>query len=208
MASLQKFFLKNTDFRRIKLTRFFLLPIFIIFLFSQHKIPEAGVLDIAMELTSVVLIFIGVSGRLWSTLFISGYKTANLITVGPYSICRNPLYFFSFIAITGIAVETEMITLVLLVLFGFAIFYPAVILKEEKLLNQIHGKDFEEYCKRVPRFFPNFKLYTEPEKYIFETRLYRKAFFDAIWFILAYPLLEIIEKLHEHGILPTYLTLW
>jgi Mn2+/Fe2+ NRAMP family transporter len=58
MASLQKSFFKNTDFRRIKLTRFFLLPIFIIFLFSHHKIPEGGVLDVAMELASVVLIFI------------------------------------------------------------------------------------------------------------------------------------------------------
>ena len=208
MASLQEPILKYTDFDRIKITRFFLIPIFIIFLFSQHKILESGVLDLAMELVSIVLIFIGVSGRLWSTLFISGYKTTNLITVGPYSISRNPLYFFSFIAIIGIAVETEMITIVLLVLICFAIFYPVVILKEEKLLLQLHGKDFEEYCKRVPRFIPNFKLYTEPDKYVFETRLYRKAFFDSMWFVLAYPALEIIEKLHEHNILPTYLYLW
>ena len=208
MASLQEPILKYTDFDRIKITRFFLIPIFIIFLFSKHKILESGVLDLAMELVSIVLIFIGVSGRLWSTLFISGYKTTNLITVGPYSISRNPLYFFSFIAIIGIAVETEMITIVLLVLICFAIFYPVVILKEEKLLLQLHGKDFEEYCKRVPRFIPNFKLYTEPDKYVFETRLYRKAFFDSMWFILAYPALEIIEKLHEHNILPTYLYLW
>ncbi|HON07369.1 MAG TPA: methyltransferase [Verrucomicrobiota bacterium] len=208
MASLQEPFLKYTDIGRIKITRFFLIPIFVIFLFSHHKIPDAGVLDIAMELVSIILIFIGVSGRLWSTLFISGYKTTNLITVGPYSICRNPLYFFSFIAIIGIAMETEMITIILMVLLGFAIFYPSVILKEEKLLLQLHGKDFEEYCKRVPRFFPNFKLYTEPDKYVFETRLYRKAFFDSMWFILAYPLMEIIEKLHEHNILPTYLYLW
>ena len=208
MASLQEPILKYTDFDRIKITRFFLIPIFIIFLFSQHKILESGVLDLAMELVSIVLIFIGVSGRLWSTLFISGYKTTNLITVGPYSISRNPLYFFSFIAIIGIAVETEMITIVLLVLICFAIFYPVVILKEEKLLLQLHGKDFEKYCKRVPRFFPNFKLYTEPDKYVFETRLYRKAFFDSMWFVLAYPALEIIEKLHEHNILPTYLYLW
>ena len=208
MASLQEPILKYTDFDRIKITRFFLIPIFIIFLFSQHKILESGVLNLAMELVSIVLIFIGVSGRLWSTLFISGYKTTNLITVGPYSISRNPLYFFSFIAIIGIAVETEMITIVLLVLICFAIFYPVVILKEEKLLLQLHGKDFEEYCKRVPRFIPNFKLYTEPDKYVFETRLYRKAFFDSMWFVLAYPALEIIEKLHEHNILPTYLYLW
>ena len=208
MASLQEPILKYTDFDRIKITRFFLIPIFIIFLFSKHKILESGVLDLAMELVSIVLIFIGVSGRLWSTLFISGYKTTNLITVGPYSISRNPLYFFSFIAIIGIAVETEMITIVLLVLICFAIFYPVVILKEEKLLLQLHGKDFEEYCKRVPRFIPNFKLYTEPDKYVFETRLYRKAFFDSMWFVLAYPALEIIEKLHEHNILPTYLYLW
>ncbi|MGC8743562.1 MAG: methyltransferase family protein [Verrucomicrobiia bacterium] len=193
---------------RIKLSRIFLGLVICLFLITQHRIPEGGLIDLTMESISVILIFIGVCGRLWCTLFISGYKTSSLITVGPYSISRNPLYFFSFLAIFGIALETEMFTFIGLVLIGFAIFYPTVILKEEEYLRQIYGEKFDEYCKRVPRFFPNFKLYNEPEKYVFDTRLYRRAFLDGIWFVFAYPLLEIIEKLHSHHFLPVLLTLW
>jgi aspartokinase-like uncharacterized kinase len=80
-----------------------------------------------------------------------------------------------------------MITLVLLVLLGFAVFYPCCYFKREKLLHQVHGKDFEEYCKRVPRFFPNFKLYTEPEKYVLKPDFIEKRFlmlYGLFWHIL------------------------
>jgi len=38
---------------------------------------------------------VAVTGRAWSLMYISGKKNASLVTVGPYSLCRNPLYFFS-----------------------------------------------------------------------------------------------------------------
>lgn len=193
---------------RILVSRILVAVLLGVFLFSQHRIPEKGVLDYAMELTSVILIFLGTYGRLWCTLFIAGYKTDKLIDVGPYSISRNPLYFFSFIGVLGIALETEMITFVGIVILGFALFYPMVIKREEETLLKIHGKEFEEYCKRVPRFFPKFSLYTEPEKYEFNTFRYRKAFFDGMWFVIIYPVLEIIEQLHERGVLPVFFRFW
>jgi protein-S-isoprenylcysteine O-methyltransferase Ste14 len=193
---------------RIKVTRFFVAVFFLIFLFSQHKIEEKGFLDYFMELTSIVLIFLGTYGRLWCTLFISGYKTNKLITVGPYSICRNPLYFFSFIGTLGIALQTEMITFVVIAIFGFAFLYSIIIKGEEKKLLEIHGKEFEEYCKRVPRFFPKFSLYTEPETYQFNTLRYRRAFMEGMWFVIIYPVFEIIEQLHNHGILPAFFKIW
>jgi len=193
---------------RIKVTRFFVAVFFLIFLFSQHKIEENGPLDHFMELTSIVLIFLGTYGRLWCTLFISGYKTNKLITVGPYSICRNPLYFFSFIGTLGIALQTEMITFVVIAIFGFAFLYSIIIKGEEKKLLEIHGKEFEEYCKRVPRFFPKFSLYTEPETYQFNTLRYRRAFMEGMWFVIIYHVLEIIEQLHNYGILPAFFKIW
>lgn len=193
---------------RIVISRILIGIFFLIFLFSEHRISEKGFLDYFMELTSVILIFLGTYGRLWCTLFIAGYKTDKLITVGPYSISRNPLYFFSFIGMLGVAFQTEMLTLVLAFVTAFALFYPIVIKHEEEKLRQIHGKEFEEYCKRVPRFFPKFSLYTEPETYQFNTLRYRKAFLDGMWFVILYPVLEIIEQLHIHGILPVFFKLW
>ena len=40
---------------------------------------------------------IGVMGRIWCSLYISGFKNAKLVTEGPYSLCRNPLYLFSYL---------------------------------------------------------------------------------------------------------------
>jgi protein-S-isoprenylcysteine O-methyltransferase Ste14 len=42
------------------------------------------------------------SHRLWCSLYISGYKNSQLITSGPYSLCRNPLYFFSFVGFAAL----------------------------------------------------------------------------------------------------------
>lgn len=177
-------------------------------LFSSHVYPEDGWVDSLLEVGGMLLILAGVFGRLWSTLFISGYKTKSLITVGPYSIVRNPLYCFSFLGAIGVAMATEMLTLVLLVALLFALYYPTVILLEEQKLRQIHGAAFDDYCRRVPSVWPKFSLYEEPEFYDFNPRLFRKAALDSIWFLLAYPIIEIIERLHEAKVLPVYFQLY
>ncbi|HEY9212134.1 MAG TPA: isoprenylcysteine carboxylmethyltransferase family protein, partial [Ancylobacter sp.] len=51
----------------------------------------------AMRATGLCLIMAAVIGRLWATLYIGGRKNASLVTAGPYSITRNPLYCFSII---------------------------------------------------------------------------------------------------------------
>ena len=55
----------------------------------------------------IFLAAIGAIGRLWCSVYISGYKTNRLITSGPYAMCRNPLYFFSLIGVVGVALVTE-----------------------------------------------------------------------------------------------------
>jgi hypothetical protein len=69
-------------------------------------------------------------------------------------------------------------------------------------MMEAHGEAYAEYMKRVPRFIPNPALYREPEKVTVDVRLYRRTFTDVVWFIWAIIPLEIIDKLHEVGILP------
>ncbi len=54
-----------------------------------------------------VLLGLGVIGRCWCGSYISGYKNDRLIMDGPYSLCRNPLYFCSFLAGLGLMFITE-----------------------------------------------------------------------------------------------------
>src|ERR1700674_3168149 len=58
-----------------------------------------------IEVAGVFLILLSILGRTWCTLYIGGRKRRELITQGPYSIVRNPLYLFSSIGAAGIAAQ-------------------------------------------------------------------------------------------------------
>jgi len=147
-------------------------------------------------------------GRMWCSLYIAGYKTSKLITEGPYSMTRNPLYFFSFLGAVGIGLVTETCFFPLVILIGFAIYYPLVIRSEEGKLLKQHNAEFEDYFRKTPRFFPNFSALVEPHEYEVKPKAFRKNIYDAVWFIWILGLLQIIEQLRALHILPTYFTFY
>lgn len=53
-------------------------------------------------LLGLLLVGVATVGRLWCSLYISGHENSELITTGPYSLSRNPLYFFSLPGFAGI----------------------------------------------------------------------------------------------------------
>lgn len=160
-------------------------------------------LTTALFVLGAVLVGIASMGRLWCSLYISGYKTDHLVTQGPYSISRNPLYFFSLLGAIGIGLASETLLIPLLILIGFVGYYPFVIKSEEADLLGLHKNEFEIYLKEVPRFFPKISLLKEPEEYIVKPIIFKRQMFDALWFIWFMGLLEIIEELHELKVLPT-----
>ena len=107
----------------------------------------------------VLLIFLGIAGRLWSTLYIGGRKSEEVVTGGPYSITRNPLYVFSSMAAAGVG--AQMGSIVAMVGFGLicAAAFHIVILREERFLKEVLGAPYLAYLARVPRFFPTLPIY-------------------------------------------------
>jgi protein-S-isoprenylcysteine O-methyltransferase Ste14 len=168
----------------------------------------APLFEEVLALIGWTLIGVGVMGRIWSGSYISGSKNAKLVTDGPYSICRNPLYLFSLIGGTGVMLVSE--TLVLPVQFAllFWIYYNELIAREEVVMRSIHGAEFESYCARVPRFWPKLSLYTEPVEYVVSAALFRKSLGDAIWFVIGGALIDFLESMHELGYLPTLLNIF
>ncbi|PLX82381.1 MAG: isoprenylcysteine carboxylmethyltransferase family protein [Desulfuromonas sp.] len=115
--------------------------------------------DIKNETITFVLFFIGLFfvgigslGRMWCSLYIASYKNKKLVTKGPYSLCRNPLYLFSAIGLIGIGCTTETFTFPAALILLFALYYPVVISGEERRLKKIFGADFEEYTKKCRLF--------------------------------------------------------
>jgi len=159
----------------------------------------AGVLFLA----GVILVGIATLGRVWCSLYIAGHKTKHLVTEGPYSISRNPLYFLSLVGCIGVGLCSETILIPVILLIAFVLYYPGVMSREEARLREVHGEAFEQYIAATPRFFPSISRFREPESYVVNPRLYRREVFRALWFVWLVGLLEIIEQAHELGYLPS-----
>ncbi len=78
----------------------------------------------------------------------------NLITEGPYSIVRNPMYtgMFGMMIATGLAVSYWWTLPPAIVAFLFGTMLR--VRTEEKLLRETFGNEFEEYIRRVPALLP------------------------------------------------------
>ncbi len=189
---------------RILISRIFALALVAVILVSTSALEErAPFFCTGLFFTGIVLVAVASVGRLWCSLYIAGYKTNTLITQGPYSTCRNPLYFFSLIGAVGVGLATETVLIPAVIMLAFSAYYPLVIKSEEAGLLKKHGPVFSTYCHNVPRFFPRIAQLTEPEEYIVKPKVYKHHMFDALWFVWIVGFLEIIEELHELHILPT-----
>ena len=172
---------------------------------SSRSVPLLGKL---LSFFGLALVSVAVIGRMWCSLYIAGYKTDRLIDQGPYSISRNPLYFFSLVGAVGIGFATETLVIPAIILIGFMAYYPLVIRSEESRLLEIHGENFQKYMSSAPRFFPAWKRLVEPKEYLVRPRTYRRHMNEVIWFLLILGFLELVKSLHEMGILPTILALY
>jgi protein-S-isoprenylcysteine O-methyltransferase Ste14 len=171
-------------------------------LFGQSVFPPDTPVHETIEMAGVLLIFLGIVGRLWSTLYIGGRKSAEVVTGGPYSMTRNPLYVFSTIAAAGVGAQIGSI----LAVFGFALLcagaFHIVILREEKYLKEVLGAPYEAYMARVPRFIPNLSLYDEGDTGGFRPKLLLNTLLDGLVFLAAMPFFESIDAMQMSGVLP------
>jgi protein-S-isoprenylcysteine O-methyltransferase Ste14 len=182
---------------RLRVSRIFALAFFLVVL-AMESAHEGSLVSTVLFLLGLLLVGVATVGRLWCSLYISGRKNAELITTGPYSLSRNPLYFFSLLGFAGIGFASETVSLGAVLAAAMLVGYPAVIRQEEAVLRERFGAEFEAYCARVPRFLPRLSGYVEPETYSVNPRLFRRTMLDVVWFIWFVGLLEFVEALHEY----------
>ena len=80
-----------------------------------------------------------------------------LNTSGPYAYTRNPLYLGNFGITLGLCVAAHQPILLALVALLFALQYRAIIAAEEAFLRGQFGAAFDDFCARVPRFWPQLR---------------------------------------------------
>ena len=165
---------------RILLSRVYLLAL-IAAIFSIHSSWDPnGVASYILRTAGFILVFAGVFGRLWSSLYICGSKNLELVRLGPYSITRNPLYVFSLLGGVGIGLGAESLAITSMIILMFFLIYPATIISEERKLADLFGETFQQYIREVPRFFPKISLYKGAQQFEIRVDLFIKAVFDEI----------------------------
>lgn len=154
---------------------------------------EPTLLDIG-EIIGFFVLVVAALGRLWCLSYISGVKNESLVTEGPYSVMRNPLYAFNFLGAIGLGLAVENPPLALLLACGFVLFYPSVVRSEETQLKQCFGGAYAAYCAATPRWLPNWSAYREPESWVISPPRFRKGLLDAMWFLWLFMIWEIVEE--------------
>lgn len=199
----------NERSRRL-ITLVFGLLLGFVLIFGESRWETSPLIEESLMLLGCIGASIGAFGRIWCSLYIAGYKNARLVMDGPYGMCRNPLYFFSFIGGVGgvgVACATETMTIPLIVLVAFAVYYPLIIKREQKRLTELFGEEYSRYCDEVPAFFPRWRRVSQPETYTVNPKVFTHNFIDALWFIWLIGIFEFVSGLHDSGVLPVWFRL-
>jgi protein-S-isoprenylcysteine O-methyltransferase Ste14 len=129
------------------------LPFLIIGLTLNIIIPSlfsVGGPSIVLKVISIIILIPGVIIWIWSVvLILTKIPRKELITNGPYSLIKHPLYTgvaFLVLPWIGFLFNTWLGVLIgILVYIGSRIFSP----EEEKILSKIFGATWDEYCNKV-----------------------------------------------------------
>ena len=119
--------------------------------------------------TAIGIIFISVGEllRIWAVGYAGGSTRAtslgaarDLVTTGPYSYVRNPLYLGNFLLSLGVCIVANVLWLIPILIIGYFGQYLPIVVVEEKYLLESCGSVYQMYYQQVPRFLPQLYPYS------------------------------------------------
>tara|TARA_B100000959_G_scaffold286381_1_gene364777 strand:+ start:3503 stop:4054 length:552 start_codon:yes stop_codon:yes gene_type:complete len=160
-------------------------------IFALYSLEVSLNTSLILSVLGFFLVMLGGFGRIWASLYIEGFKTKTLIKEGPYSMVRNPLYFFSLMIFTGLCLAIKSIPISIALITIFTLFHIPTILSEEKILLDTHDESYRNYYKSTPRLFPNILKYRKPKSTDrIEVKIQR--IHKRLWEVIGYLVLFVI----------------
>ncbi len=86
-----------------------------------------------------------------------GAGQQRLVTDGIYARMRHPRYAQLWLAFLGLALIGNYLTTYILAALSVPLLYAVAILEEGELRDRF-GEEYRDYCQRVPRFIPRFRV--------------------------------------------------
>lgn len=161
----------------------------------------------AIQWSGLLMILTCILGRTWCALYIGGQKQRRLVTKGPYSVVRNPLYLFTLFGTAGIGALSGSLVMAL-ACAGFATWvFLSVVRQEEQFLLAAFPDEFRAYAERVPRLMPRFSGWQDADQLVVQPRLVHRTFLDASLFLMAVPLIGVRALVRDFLWLPIFLHL-
>ena len=144
------------------LSMIILAPFAALAVLSVPMVREDSVADFVLDAAGAACFVAGATFRWWATLYVGGRKCRELAVDGPYSVCRNPLYFGTFLLTLSIAFFLHSVVFAAGLLMTMPVYLHATIPWEEQKLRERFGEEFEAYRRDVPKFWPNFSKLRSP----------------------------------------------
>jgi protein-S-isoprenylcysteine O-methyltransferase Ste14 len=135
--------------RIILLTLPFLIVGLVLNILRPSLFSMGGPTDL-LKLLSIIIVIPGCMIWIWSVILIlTKVPKQELITNGPYALVKHPLYTGVALFVLpwiGLLLNTWLGILIGVILYiGSRIFAP----EEERMLSQIFGASWDEYCNKV-----------------------------------------------------------
>ena len=149
-----------------------------------------------------LLVAVACLGRIWTSLFIAGYKDEVLVTTGPYAQCRHPLYSFSVLGALGLGITSRspLLCILVVVLIAALVIYAASC--EEQFLADAFPDEFKAYLAATPnKWLPQFTRTSLPSVLDVRPGVFWKAFLDAGSFFVLWVLVTLAA---EFRLIPTF----
>jgi protein-S-isoprenylcysteine O-methyltransferase Ste14 len=141
-------------------------------------------------------------GRIWCSVFIAGHKDELLVTRGPYSLLRHPLYAFSMLGALGLGLTSRswLLAITVIVLIAALVVYAASC--EEQFLAEQFPEEFQAYVAAVPhKWWPSALRSVLPENLDVRPAVLWKSFLDAGAFLALWVLVAMAA---EYRMVPAY----
>jgi protein-S-isoprenylcysteine O-methyltransferase Ste14 len=123
------------------------------------------VVPISRQAAGTALFVLGALGYFWcAALFVRAqgtpapiFPTQTTVAGGLYRINRNPMYTSVLAVVFGQGLRYQSLRVGEYGLFLFVCFHLFVVLYEERALRSRFNGDYEEFCRRVPRWIPRLR---------------------------------------------------